>query len=251
MRVSTRCYAVTGLGYSTPWCVNAGFIAGDEITLIVDAGANTLSAQTIHGYASAVRPGNQLAVINTEKHFDHIGGNGYFRSLDIDVWGHPAITRTADEFAAEMEEFNCAIGNAQRRQAGEAAVFYHDTRLANPNCRVESGMQFDLGGCAVEILATPGHTPTNVSIWVPEDRVLYTGDCLINLYLPNLDAGNAADWRTWLDSLERLESLQPAAIVMGHGPVARGEEVPAVMEAVRRILRESIARGHSPTTVSS
>ena len=87
MRLTDHCYAVTGLGYSLPWCVNAGFIAGDAITLVVDTGGNTLAAQTIHGYASAARPGNKLRVINTEKHFDHIGGNGYFRELGIDVWG--------------------------------------------------------------------------------------------------------------------------------------------------------------------
>src|SRR5450755_31912 len=73
MQLSSRCYAVTGLGYSAPWCVNAGFVTGDELTLVVDTGANRLAAQSIHGYASAARPGNQLRVINTEKHFDHIG----------------------------------------------------------------------------------------------------------------------------------------------------------------------------------
>ena len=77
MRLSNRCYAVTGLAYSAPWCVNAGFIAGDKITLVVDTGANALAAQSIHGYASAARPSNQLRVINTEKHFDHIGGNSF------------------------------------------------------------------------------------------------------------------------------------------------------------------------------
>ena len=99
MRLSNRCYAVTGLGYSAPWCVNAGFIAGDEVTLVVDTGGNALAAQTVHGYASAARAGNQLRVVNTEKHFDHIGGNGFFRDLGIDVWGQVGMARTGAEFA--------------------------------------------------------------------------------------------------------------------------------------------------------
>ena len=49
MRVSNRCYAVTGLGYLAPWCVNAGFVAGSEVTLVVDTGANALAAATIYG----------------------------------------------------------------------------------------------------------------------------------------------------------------------------------------------------------
>jgi hypothetical protein len=36
-------------------------------------------------------------------------------------------------------------------------------------------------------------------------------------------------------------------VVAGHGPVARGDEVPRVLETVRRVLRESIERGFSPT----
>jgi len=247
MRLSDRCYAVTGLGYSAPWCVNAGFVAGDSLTLVVDTGANTLAAQTVYGYASAARQGNQLLAINTEKHFDHIGGNGFFREHGIDVWGHAGIARTADEFEAEIAEFNDAIPNAARRACGEARAFFHGTHLVNPNRRIHKDTRFDLGGCTVEILLTPGHTPANLSVWVPEDRVLFAGDCLICQYLPNLDAGTPADWRIWLESLTRLEALNPAIVVAGHGPVARGDEVQMVVDTVRRVLEESIARGYSPT----
>jgi glyoxylase-like metal-dependent hydrolase (beta-lactamase superfamily II) len=247
MRLSNRCYAVTGLGYSPPWCVNAGFVAGDSLTLIVDTGGNALAAQTIHGYASAARPGNPLRVINTEKHFDHIGGNGFFRARGIDVWGHAEIERTADEFRTEIAEFNGAIPNPARRARREAGAFFHETLLANPNRRIHDDTRMDLGGCTLEILLTPGHTPTNLSIWAPEDGVLFTGDCVVSEYLPNLDAGTPADWQTWIESLKRLEALKPAIVVPGHGPVVRGGAVRMVVDAVRRVLEESIARGYSPT----
>jgi glyoxylase-like metal-dependent hydrolase (beta-lactamase superfamily II) len=248
MRLSPRCYAVTGLAYSPPWCVNAGFIAGDTVTLVVDTGGNALAGQTVHGYATAVRPENRLRVLNTEKHFDHIGGNAFFRAQGVDIWGHADIARTPAEFRAEIAEFNDAIPNAQRRAAGEAAAFFHGTELTNPNCPLNQDTRFDLGGCTVEILLTPGHTATNVSAWVPEDGVLHTGDCLISEYIPNLDTGTPADWQTWLESIDRLETLRPAIVVMGHGPVARGAQVRTVIDTVRRVLRESIARGHSPTS---
>ena len=247
MRLSPRCYAVTGLAYSPPWCVNAGFIAGDAETLVVDTGGNALAGQTIYGYATAARPENRLRVLNTEKHFDHIGGNSFFRAQGIDIWGHPDIARTPAEFSAEMAEFNQAIPNPQRRAAGEAAAFFHATELSNPNRPIGHDTRWDLGGCTVEILPTPGHTATNVSAWVPQDGVLFTGDCLIAEYLPNLDAGTPADWQIWLASVDRLAALEPAIVVMGHGPVARGAQVRKVVDTVRRVLEESIARGHSPT----
>jgi glyoxylase-like metal-dependent hydrolase (beta-lactamase superfamily II) len=251
MRLSNRCYAVTGLGYSTPWCVNAGFVTGDNLTVVVDTGANALAAQTVHGYASTAAPGNRICVINTEKHFDHIGGNGFFRELGfeqgIDIWGHVGIARTTAEFQDEIAEFNDAIPNRARRARGEARAFFHETRLENPNRQIDGDTRFDLGDCTLEVLLTPGHTATNISVWVPDDGVLFTGDCLINEYLPNLDAGAPADWRVWLESLKRIEALKPAVVVAGHGPVARGAEVQRIVDTVRRVLEESIARGYSPT----
>ena len=84
----------------------------------------------------------------------------------------------------------------------------------------------DLGDCEIEILLTPGHTPSNISVYVPSDGVLFCGDCLVNGYLPNLDAGSVDDWRIWLNSLDRIAALAPRIVVPGHGPVATGDEVP-------------------------
>ncbi len=250
MRVSPRCFAVTGLAYLPPWSVNAGFIVGDEITLVLDTGACASSAATIHGYATAVQPSNQIRVLNLEKHFDHIGGNSYFHDRGAEIWGHPGIRRTQSEFAAELDEFNSAIPNLARREAGEAQAFYHGTRLEMPQHPIDYDMRMDLGGCSVEILLTPGHTATNLSVWVPEDRVIYSADCLINQYMPNLDAGGVEDWQTWLRSIDRIEALKPHAVIAGHGPVAVGDEVGRVIETVRCVLTQAIASGSSRTTHS-
>jgi glyoxylase-like metal-dependent hydrolase (beta-lactamase superfamily II) len=248
MRLSEHCFAVLGLGCIPPWSVNAGIIAGSEVTLIADTGANTAAAATIHGYASAVRPSNRLQVINTERHFDHIGGNGHFRDLGIDVYGHANIRRTEDEFRGEVAEFNAQIPNVVRREREEARVFYAATCIVNPNCPIREDTRMDLGGCEVEILMTPGHTPTNLSVWVPRDGVLFCGDCLVNQYVPNLDAGDPAAWRQWLHSLDRIARLAPAVVMCGHGPVARGTEVAHLIDSVRAVLELAIANGFSPTS---
>jgi len=248
MQLSKRCFALTGLGYLPPWTVNAGFITGDETTLVVDTGANAAAAASIHGYASIARPSNRLVVLNTERHFDHIGGNAYFRQRGIDVYGHASIQRTEDEFRAEVSEFNAEISNPARRSRHESEIFFHETRLANPNCPVTGDSRMNLGACEVEILLTPGHTPSNISVYVPSDGVLFTGDCLVNGYLPNLDAGSVADWRIWLKSLDRVAAVAPKFIVPGHGPVAEGDEVPRLIERVREVLQQSITAERSPTS---
>jgi glyoxylase-like metal-dependent hydrolase (beta-lactamase superfamily II) len=247
MRLSLSCFAVTGLAYSPPWYVNAGFVVGDRITLVLDTGGNAAAGATVHGYASSVRPSNELRVLNLEKHFDHIGGNAVFRSHGIDIWGHPGIARTADEFRSEIAECNEAIPNTVRRRRGEAHAFFAGTELTHPNRPIDADTEWDLGGVAVSILLTPGHTPTNLSVWVPSERVLYTADTLVRAFLPNLEAGGPEDWKQWLASLDRLESLAPHAVVCGHGQPAADAEIPSLFSEVRRILAEAIAQGHPPT----
>ena len=166
MRLSGRCFAVIGLGYLPPWTVNAGFITGDETTLIVDTGANSAAASTIHGYASTARPSNRLLVLDTERHFDHIGGNGYFRDLGIDVYGHASIQRTTTSFARRCRIQQRDLESA-RRSRHESKVFYYGTQLANPNHPITEDSRMDLGNCEIDILLTPGHTPGNISVCVP------------------------------------------------------------------------------------
>ncbi len=250
MRVSNRCYAITGLAYVPPWPVNAGFIVGEQTTLVVDTGASALSAATIHGYASAVAPANRIAVLNTEKHFDHVGGNSYFRDRGAEIHGHALIARTPEEFEQERAEYNAHIASSARRRWQEGEVFYRGTTLANPARAIHSDTTLDLGKCTVEVLLTPGHTPTNVSAWVPEDGVLFCGDCLSNGYIPNLDFGSRAHWRQWLESLKRIEKLHPRVIVPGHGPVAMEGEAPLLIDAVRGELELAIAKGFSRTRIA-
>ena len=243
MQVSSHCWAVTGLAYLPPWELNAGFIAGGHTTLVVDTAASALAAATIHGYASLARPGNRLLVINTERHFDHIGGNAYFRERGAEILGHPACARTEEEFQAELAEFNAAIPDPVRRANGEAEVFYRGTSLAAPDRFITEDSTLDLGGLEVRVLLTPGHTPSNLAIHVPSEGVLYSGDCLVNGYMPNLACGAAPEWRQWLNSLARIERLAPETVVPGHGPVASGAEVRELSEHVRAVLNDALGRG--------
>ncbi|MFX8320208.1 MBL fold metallo-hydrolase, partial [Acinetobacter baumannii] len=43
---------------------------------------------------------------------------------------------------------------------------------------VRPGPTIDLGGRQVQVLSTPGHTTTSVSVWEPAGRRLYTGDLI-------------------------------------------------------------------------
>ncbi len=247
MKLSRHCYAITGLAFIPPWSVNAGFITGEVATLVVDTGATMQAARTIYGYASAARPHNRLLVVNTERHLDHVSGNSLFREMGCDIYGHPQIVRQPEDLAGAIAEFNECIPSQVRRQHGEARVFYASTRLVNPNKPTSGEGQIDLGSFSVQLLPTPGHTETNISIFVPMDSVLYCGDCLVSAYLPNLEDGTIHNWQTWLHSLARIEALAPEIVVPGHGEVLRGPEITAEIQRTRQFLEQAILSGHAPT----
>ena len=247
MKVGPTSYAITGLGAIPPWVVNAGFIVGTRQTLIIDTGMNRLAAQTIHGYATAVRPQNELIVFNCEPHFDHIGGNGYFRELGVDVYGHPDIQRTLSHFEAEKEDYNQSITNVVRQSQRETEAFFVETGVVNPNCEAVGGHVFMLGEVEAEVIATPGHTSINQSVYNRTDNVLFCADCLVKGYLPNLEPGTETDWQNWLVSLERIQALSPDVIVPGHGNVIQNHEIQDEIVRTIGIVGEALRQGKPPT----
>ena len=248
MKISEHCYIISGLSVEPPWSVNSGFIVGGHSTLIVDTGSNYLSAQTIYGYASCVKPDNKLIVINTEPHFDHIGGNCFFREKNIDIFAHSSAGRTKEEFIRNKEEFNNTIPNKVRKINREAEIFFYKTDLVNPEKSLSHGDIFDLGGLSVSVHETPGHTPFNISLFVTEDRVIYCGDCIVTGYIPNLEAGDVPDWVTWKQSIDSLKTLNPEIIVPGHGYFIEGpEQVNRELSRVYNILATAVKKSFAPT----
>ncbi len=242
MRLSNHCFALTGFAYVPPWSVNAGFVCGEERTLIVDSGPSAAAAETILGYARAARPTNRLLAIDTERHLDHIAGNQVFLSRGLEVWGHPTVRRTDADLALDLAEYQASIPDPARRAAGEGALPFRGTAIANPNVDVVEDRVLDLGGVGVEILLAPGHTSANLLVWVGSERVVYTGDTVVSDYQPNLASGGPAEWRAWLQALEKIETLRPALLVPGHGRVLRGEdEIRAEVARLRGFLLAALA----------
>ena len=83
------------------------------------------------------------------------------------------------------------------------------------------GAVVDDSGCVIEVIATPGHTADSVSLYLPVDGAVLTGDTVLGRGTTVIaDDGNLADY---LGSLDRLRALADAAplrtLLPGHGPL--------------------------------
>jgi len=247
MKISERCYVIYGLSTIPPWMVNSGFIVGNKKTLIVDCGGNYLSAKTIYGYAKAVKPDNELIAINTEPHFDHMGGNCFFKEMGIDIYGHYNINRTNDELEEMKKEYGKSITSEVRRANNEEEITFYNTTVANPSIDISSNMEIDLGGTTAEIILTPGHTKMNLSVFVKNENILYCGDVLVNDYIPNLEDGDQNDWKDWLQSIEKIKNISPEIIISGHGEILTGEKIESEIVRMKSILNSAIKSGNMLT----
>ncbi len=103
---------------------------------------------------------------------------------------------------------------------------------------VLDGNTVSLEGHALEVVQL-GHTDTSHStaLHVPSIGMVISGDCVYNnthLYLAECDENARLEW---LRALDRIESLQPKAVVAGHG-VLDPDSSPRHIEETRRYIRD-------------
>ena len=96
----------------------------------------------------------------------------------------------------------------------EREVYYADP---NKGRIVFTGdLTLRVGEHTFELLHTPGHTPGQLAVHVPEERVVFTGDTIFSGCQTWL---MTSDVDQWLVALERIRALDVDTIVPGHGPV--------------------------------
>ncbi|MCX5973597.1 MAG: hypothetical protein NTU59_02760 [Coprothermobacterota bacterium] len=84
---------------------------------------------------------------------------------------------------------------------------------------------------AIAIAFDGGHTDSDSILWLPQDHILFAGDLLSCGGHPWMGDG---DPLRWVEILERMEALEPVAIVPGHGPMATIGD----LAALRRYLMD-------------
>ncbi len=83
-------------------------------------------------------------------------------------------------------------------------------------------MEFKVGDHTFQLLWTPGHTPGQLAVVVPEERMMFVGDTIFNgcqtwLYTSNVEQ--------WIRSLDRLLEVDVDIVIPGHGPVCTKQEL--------------------------
>jgi glyoxylase-like metal-dependent hydrolase (beta-lactamase superfamily II) len=151
--------------------------------------------------------GRQLLVVNTHQHYDHVWGNSLFAAgkefaapiLASELSREPARAQETRLFEKQAEEL---------RFAG--------LQLLEPNLYFQGEFLIGGGDLSLRLIPAPGHTPDQIVVWIPELSILLAADAL---EFPFPYVANPADLPLMLETMRKLQALNPKTVLPCHGGV--------------------------------
>jgi cyclase len=224
---------------------NAAIIETDRDVLVVDSHVSPGGAWALREELKTITPKPIRFVVNSHHHFDHSHGNQIYgpdvqiigtefaremilagksqdsRAREFYVGGVPAqietlkkrIASAADP--AEKAKLETQLAVQQNHLEGTNAV-----QPTPPNVTLTERLTLHHGGREIRILFMGrGHTAGDVIVHLPKERLIVTGDLLVegtaysgDAYIPE-----------WIETLEKVKALDFDTILPGHGGPLEGK----------------------------
>jgi cyclase len=184
---------------------NTGFVVTSEGVVAVDT--PMVPADAKKWAAEIARHGPLRYVINGEAHGDHISGGCYMGGTFISHEGtREAILKTDLDVLRQMQ---------QRMAPDGLSPDNDDLKLRPPDITLSDRLTLYLGKHTFRLMALPGHSPYQVTVYVPEERVVFTSDNVVT----NMPFFREAMAYEWIKSLEYIDKLDFDKVIPGHGEV--------------------------------
>lgn len=196
---------------------NPSMVLTDDGVVIIDT--PQLPTKAVAMRQEAESHGEIRYVINTEHHVDHIFGNYYFRGAG-EIVHHQGVADNFMEVTPSLDSYDYAYEAVPTDDPEGRSIFPdRETYFADPGratITFTGDLTLQVGDHTFELLHTPGHTPGQIAVHVPEERVVFTGDTIFSECQTWLMGSNVTEWLTALD---RIAALDVDWVVPGHGEV--------------------------------
>jgi cyclase len=257
---------------------NCVAVVGEDGVLVVDSTNFPSHARRIIAEIKQMTPKPVRYVVHTHWHPDHLMGDGEFRTAFPGVtfvttsYTQRAIVDFAPKYIKETTDGGVAYGVTLRKQAqdgkdetgkaltpGEKKIYndfanaldfvvpeYKQAKLVPPDLGFEKSLTVRLGAREVQLLFLGrGNTGGDTVIFVPDARVVMTGDLLV----APTPYSFGSYLTEWVQTLDKVKALGAKVIVPGHGPVEHDNSyidlVSAALQSVTSQVQQAVKKGLS------
>jgi len=194
---------------------NSGVIIGDDAVMVIEAQATPRLARMVIEEVRKVTDKPITHLVLTHYHAVRVLGASAYAADQIimsDMARAMVVERGQEDWDSEFQRF-------PRLFAGHEDI----PGLTWPTTTFKTSMTVYLGSRRVEIMHIGrAHTAGDAIVWVPDARVMFSGDIVEYRSACYCGDGHFADWS---DTLEAINSFQPAAIAPGRGDALVGAEM--------------------------
>jgi glyoxylase-like metal-dependent hydrolase (beta-lactamase superfamily II) len=226
-KLSDHAYAYTAEGDP-----NTGIVIGDDAVMVIDTQATPVMAQDVIRRIRAV----------TDKPIRYVTMSHYHavRVLGASAYG-------ADHVIASRDTHDLIVERGEADMKSEIERFPRLFRavesvpgLTWPTIVFEQRLTLWIGKLQVEIMQLGrGHTKGDTVVWLPDERILFSGDLVEYEATPYTGDAYLADWPATLDA---IAALGPRMLVPGRGAALKTPEaVKAGLDGTRAFVTEMYA----------
>lgn len=210
-------------------------IKGKEKNLMIDAGINMMGPAYIASLEKIFGDKKALDyVFATHSHFDHLGAIPYLKrklpSLKAGAAGRVGTLMKKKSVLDLMTSLSELQRDFFQNIVGDEDVHIEAVDF---ELDLKEGDRFDLGGVTCEVYEVPGHTGDSLAFYIPEIRTLFPGEAC---GIPESGKDSAiqveflSSYDDYVASLDKLISLQPKLICMGHMWVFTDDDATAFLK---------------------
>lgn len=215
---------------------NTTFIVSDAGVLVIDTRPNPEEALKVLREIRKVTSRPIKYVINTHFHGDHVFGNEIFAEASA-IIAHINVRlflegKTGEEHLALFKKM------------GTPGL--EDTKIIIPDITYQRGLDIIFGRFNLQVrYLGKGHTDSDTIIYIPEEKILITGDLVFNGKIPF--AGHAYI-SEWIKRVEDLEKFDAKIIIPGHGDVGDKTLISTMKQylmELKNAVMEQVSKGKS------
>jgi glyoxylase-like metal-dependent hydrolase (beta-lactamase superfamily II) len=223
---------------------NIGLVVTPVGAVLIDSGATFNSARQIHEAVRRVTSQPVRWVVNTGGQDHRWLGNGYFKAQGAEIIAHAqAEADMRSRGGDQLEGLRSALGVL----AKDTVPTFASRWITQSDDRLE------IGGVVLEFKHRGGaHTPGDMLVWLPRQRVVFTGDVVyVDRLLGVLPFSQT---KPWLATFAEIERLAPLRIVPGHGRVTdlatAQTDTRDYLMALRNHMKKAVDDGVDPSTAA-